>query len=217
MLHNLKFYIHTILVTSYTVGALIYMVFLFYDPGDDVFDQFLLLICFGSTTIFFSYSFYYKYCFDHFNQNFFFLFPIQKSKVILLDVLYQLRSFKNMIVLIINTAFLILLLFDSLKEVILLFVLMLVQYISIITILVLLKNLKYEHSKRAELVMGFSIYMNLITVFASTPFENLTVLSLYSPFHKSIYLLNYISLISFVVLTIVMFFIYQSAKKWRLK
>ncbi len=213
---KLKTKAHIVLATFYSIAVFIYIVVLFYYPEGDMFGIFLGLICMGNALIFLSNTFYYTYCFDRFDQKYYFLFPMKKSKGITLEILYQLKSYRNISILFVNTVFLFLMVSGTGNNAFLVFLLMLTQYLCIIVLLVLVKNLEFEHRRRVKLIGSISVYVNLITVFAVSPITLLSVPGNYSPLHKSLYFMNITSLISFVALVIVMFFIFQSAKKWKL-
>jgi hypothetical protein len=180
-------------------------------------DIYLLLICMFNAIIPSVYVLQNKYSIDFFDQKHFFIFPISKGAILLKEIIYHFLSFKNIIILSEIIFFLFYLENFTIQVYIFVVLLIFFQNFSLYCIIVSIKNLFYNKRKRIKALGEFAVVINVISVFSSNQKSPLFNLSYYSPLHKSLFILhNYFWIGSLVILLLVVFVLFNLAKRWSL-
>ena len=98
------------------------------------------------------------------------------------------------------------------------FILIIIQNISIYFVIVSIKNLFYNKKKRIETLGGISVIINTISVFSTNSKSTISNLSLYSPFHKSLFIFDnwWMWTVSVLFLFFSTLILFNLAKKWSL-
>jgi hypothetical protein len=213
IISKVKYFSHIIVFFFGLIGYVI-LVFDSFSDSKFLFTEYINVVIAGNIFLLLSILFYTIYNGRKFKQQYFIVFPIDKNNYILFEFKNLLFSFRLLFLL----AYLVSSFFIeeiSLPTRITTIFLVVIQYILVILIYVLIKNIFYYKKKFPELLSAYGILSTI--VFANHNYKAIKLIYDNSPFHFGLYHFNSNSIYAAILMLIITIVLYYFAKEWKLK